>query len=53
VEALDESCIKDCFRTTCGTRSFQPRNSIQEFIFRSSGVAGVPEWPEEKQGRGR
>src|ERR1700759_647076 len=52
VEALDESCIKDCFRTTCATRSFQPRNSfrssysIQEFrscILRSSGVAGVQE----------
>src|ERR1700731_108519 len=27
LEALEESCIKDCFRTTWASRSFQPRNS--------------------------
>src|SRR6185437_6091053 len=27
LEALEESCIKTVFRTTCATRSFQPRNS--------------------------
>src|ERR1700756_294994 len=26
LEALEESCIKDCFRTTWASRSFQPRN---------------------------
>src|SRR5580704_406198 len=44
VEALDESCIKDCFRTTCATRSFQPRNLIRSAY---SGVAGVQELQEE------
>src|SRR6476469_8388534 len=27
LDALEESCIKTVFRTTCATRSFQPRNS--------------------------
>src|ERR1700674_2276995 len=29
LEALEESCIKDCFRTTWPSRSFQPRNSAR------------------------
>src|ERR1700686_5120160 len=41
LEALEESCIKDCFRTTWPSRSFQPRNSARVAEDRSSGVAGV------------
>src|SRR5580700_10229154 len=30
LEALEESCIRTVFRTTCATRSFQPRISKAE-----------------------